>query len=193
MSRRTVGLTMVGVGALLIIIGAISLVASSGSEEVASSPTTTTTFPSSTTLPPASTPTTTSSTPTTTSTTSATTTTTTLPSPSVADFIDAYAAAVEQGDADFLFDRLLPDVTGAFGAQLCRNWIEREILALSDYQVTGDIAGPFSRTLSVGDAAIPVENYYEGQVSFTFQGQSFDAQATWVIADGQVFWVGECR
>lgn len=191
MSRRTVGLTMVGVGALLVIVGAISLITSSGSEQVASSPTTTATTPSTTTSLPAPTSTTTS-TPATTSTTSTTSTTTVAP-PSVTDFVEAYAAAVEQGDADFLFDRLLPDLTGAFGEQLCRGWIEREILALSDYEITGDITGPLSRTLSVGDTAIPVENYFEGPVSFTFQGQSFDAQAAWVIADGQVYWVGECR
>jgi uncharacterized metal-binding protein YceD (DUF177 family) len=111
----------------------------------------------------------------------------------VEDFVAAYAAATEQGDADFLFDRLLPDLRDAFGAELCRSWVEREILAVSDYQLTGAITGPSARTLSVGDTVIPVESYYEAPVSFTFQGQSFDTMANWVVEDGTVYWIGECR
>ena len=110
------------------------------------------------------------------------------------DFVAAYTVALEQGDADFLFDRLLPDLTDAFGAQLCRDLGDTgDSRAVSNYQLSGDITGPSSRTLSVSGTAIPVEDYYEGPVSFTFEGQSFETMAAWVVADGQVYWVGECR
>ena len=104
-----------------------------------------------------------------------------------------YVAATEAGDGTFLFERLLPEIRDAFGADLCRNWVNTEILAISDYTLTGDITGPSSRSLTAGDTTIAVDDYYEAPVSFTFQGQSFDGKAAWVVENGQVFWVGECR
>jgi hypothetical protein len=194
MTRRTVGWAMVAVGAILIIVGAVSLLASSGTEQAAGQGTTTTTSTASsstTTLQTKPTSTVTPTTQTPTSTTSASSTTT--PPPSVAEFVAAYATALEEADAGFLVGSLLPELTEAFGSDLCRAWVAREILGLSDYRLTGDITGPSQRTLSVGDAAIPVENYYEAPVSFTFQNQSFDAMAAWVVTGDRVFWVGECR
>ncbi len=191
MSNRTLGLGMVAIGLLMVVVGVASLGGDSPNDVATA---TTTAAPASTTAAPASTTTaapTTTSTPTTTTTTS--TTTTTAPPPSIEDFIVAYAAATESGDTGFLTDRLLPDLRTIFGEELCRNWVETEILALRAYQLTGEVSGPFARTLNVGDTAISVEQYYEAPVSFTFQGQSFDTVATFVVADGQVYWIGECR
>lgn len=203
MNRKTLGLILMGVGAVLIVAGVLSL---GGGEEdteqfaapvtVASTtttappPTTTTAPPTTTTSPPATTTTTTTTTPPTT--TTAATTTTTAP-PSIEDFIVAYAAATEGGDSTFLVDRLLPDLQDIFGAELCRTWVDREILAISGYEQTGEVSGPFSRTLNVGETSIVVEQYYEAPVRFTFSGQTFDVVATFVIRNNQVFWIGECR
>ena len=128
-----------------------------------------------------------------TTTTTTTTPTTTLPPPSIEDFIAAYAQATIDQDGAFFFDNLLPELVEIYGAELCRDRVEREILAISDYQLIGDINGPRSRTLTVGDNSFPVENYYEAQVRFTFQGETFDVVATYVTRDGQVYWIGECR
>jgi len=192
-NRRTLGFTLMGLGLLMIVAGVLTL--GGGDPEPVAGPTTTTTTTTTTTAAPE---TTTTEAPTTTTTTSApttttTTTTTTEPPPSVEEFISAYATATEGGDADFLFDRLLPQLRDEFGADLCRTWVEREILAISGYQLTGEIAGPTSRTLNVGETAIPTDDYYEAPVVFTFQGQSFDTTAQWVVQDGQVYWIGVCR
>ncbi len=116
-----------------------------------------------------------------------------MPTASIEDFAAEYATATETDDVDFLFDHLYPAVRDALGADLCRNWVETEIIAISDYRITGDITGPLATTLSVAGTSIPVDQYYSAPISFTFQGQSFDGQATWVVEDGQVYWAGECR
>jgi hypothetical protein len=187
MNRRATGLVIAGIGLVMIIVGVLTM-GGSAEPDPETAATTTVAAPTTTTST-----TSTSTTTTTAPTTTTTTTTTTVPPPSVEDFVAAYTAATEQGDADFLFDTLLPDLRDAFGAELCRAWVEREILALSDYQLTGAITGPSARTLSVGDTAIPVASYYEAPVSFTFQSQSFDTVANWVIEDATVYWIGECR
>ncbi len=136
--------------------------------------------------------------PTTTSTTSTTTTTTTTttaepPPPSIEEFITAYAAATEGGDSQFLTERLLPEIRDTFGEELCRSWVDEEILLISGYTLTGEPTGPFSRSLNIADSTIEVEQYFEAQVNFMFQGGSFDTTATFVVRDGVVYWIGECR
>ena len=111
----------------------------------------------------------------------------------VENFIVAYAAATESGDADFLAGRLLPELRDVYGEDLCRSWVEREILAVSDYQLIGEITGPLARTLTVADTVISVESYYEAPVSFVFQDTSFEAVATFATVDGETYWIGECR
>jgi hypothetical protein len=201
MNRRTIGLAMVGVGLVMIIAGVLTLggddpepVASPTTTTAAPAATTTTTAAATTTVAPTTTTSTTTTTTTTTTTaTTSTTTTTTTPPPSVEEFIAAYAAATEAGDADFLFERLLPQLRDAFGSDLCRAWVEREIVAISGYQLTGTVSGPQDRTLTVGETSIPTSEYYEGPVAFTFQGEPFDTTAQWVVQDGRVYWIGVCR
>ncbi len=200
MSRRTIGFAMAGVGLLLMIVGFLSRGGSSTPEPEAGATTTSTTAAPTTTTPTTATSTTTTTNaPTTTNTTSSTatttttTTTTTEPPPSIEQFVTDYVAATESGDGGFLFDRLLPEIRDTLGADLCRSWVNSEILAISDYKLTGNITGPSSRSLTAGDSTFAVDQYYEAPVSFTFQGQSFDSKAAWVIQDGEVYWVGECR
>jgi hypothetical protein len=195
MNNRLLGTGLVVVGVALIILG---LVLRGGSTEadVEAAPTTV----ASMTAPPPSTTVTTVSTPETTTTVAPTTTTTTMPPttttvppPSIEAFIEEYAAATESGDEGFLFERLLPGVVDVLGADTCRGFVANEITLISDYRLTGMVSGPFSRSLNVGATQISVDDYYEAPVSFTFQGQSFDATATFVAVDGLIYWIGECR
>ncbi len=97
------------------------------------------------------------------------------------------------GGVDFLFDRLLPGIPEVLGPDTCLLWIETEVLALSDYTAIGDVSGPSSRTLTLGETTVTVDQHFEVPVRFSFQGQSFDTVAAFAVIDGQVFWIGECR
>ena len=194
MNHRLLGTGLIVVGVALIILG---LVTRGGSAEVEIEAAPTTVASTTAPLPP--TTVTTSPIPPTTATIAPTTTTTvaptttTVPPPSIEEFIDAYAAATESGDEGFLIERLFPGVVDALGVETCRNFVGSEITLISDYRLTGLVSGPFSRSLNVGEVQINVDDYYEAPVSFTFQGQSFDATATFVALDGLVYWIGECR
>lgn len=203
MSNRILGIGLLVVGVALIIIGLVwrgGTSAGVGIEATATTGVSATTTPTSTAAPAPTTVTTAPAPPPTTATTSTTTTTSTppttttaVPPPPVEEFIAEYAAATESGNADFLFERLLPGIVDVLGADLCRGFVENEITAISDYRLTGMVSGPFARSLNVGDAQISVDDYYEAPVSFTFQGQSFDATATFAAVGGLVYWIGECR
>jgi hypothetical protein len=154
--------------------------------------TSTTTFAPSTTATQVST-TTAASTTTTSSTSTTTATTVAIPSPTVADFVDEFRTAIDAGHVDFLFDRLHPVVLATYEADLCRGYIEREILALDDYRLIGPVEGPFVRTFPSQGGEITVEQAFDAPVSFNFQGQSFDVTGGFAIEDGQVYWFTECR
>lgn len=192
MNKWILGGGLVAAGLALVVLGLASRPNSDGPTEISDaaplpSSTSTTFAVASTTLSPV---TTTSSS---TTTTLLPTTTTTTPPPSVAEFIVEYAAATEANDVGFLFDRLFPPLIDVFGPELCRGFVEREIIVISDYILIGEVAGPFTRTLNVGSTAIAVDQYFEAPVRFTFEGQSFDLTATFVALDGEVYWIGECR
>lgn len=119
--------------------------------------------------------------------------TTATPAPSVEEFVVAYAAAIEAGDGDLLFSSLLPEIVDSLGDDLCREWIEREILELRDYRLNGDIGDPAALTLVLGDVSIDVDQHVEVPVSFAFQGQTFDSIAAFAVVDDRVHWIGACR
>jgi hypothetical protein len=199
LTSRSLGIGLMVAGVALIVFGLVWRAGSSaGSEIVAPAttglspttepePTTETTArtqQSTTTAPPP---------PSTTTTANPPTTTTTAPPPSIEDFITAYAAATESANTDFLFQRLLPGIVDVLGADLCRGFVANEITAISDYRLTGAVSGPSARSLTVGDVQIDIDAYYEAPVSFTFQGQPFDATATFAVVDDLIYWIGECR
>lgn len=121
-------------------------------------------------------------------TTTAPTTSTTIPVDAIATFVTEFAALIDAGDADVLFDRLHPAVLEAQDADLCRAFIEREILELRDYRLTGDITGPVATTFG----SMTVE-MYTAPVAFTFQGTAFDGSASFALLDGEVRWFATCR
>ena len=81
-----------------------------------------------------------------------------------------------------------PAVLDLFDADLCRTFIEREILALDNYALTGDVTGP--DTQSIGDRVFEA---YTAPTSFVFQGQSFESPASFAFVDDEVRWFTNCR
>lgn len=198
-TRRTLGLSLMVLGGVLMIVAIIGLIAAGGSTAapVAASATTTeaTTVPAVTTTTPATTATTTAATtaPTMTiveTTTTSAPTTTSQPDPihAIEAFVPEFAGMIAANDVDGLFNSLHPAVLDQQDADLCRTYIEREILALVDYRLTGAVTGPNPTTF--GSTTVDV---YSGPVSFTYQGQSFDSTATFALVDGNVRWFTTCR
>lgn len=216
MNRRTLSLVLMASGGLLVIVGAVGSVASSSDDDSAigatattvnapvasTAPTTsattantptTTAAPATTPAPPTTTTSTTAPT-TTTTMTAATTTPPTTPPETVEDFLLTFAAAIANADTDFLLDRLHPVVLEQHGADLCRTFIAREILALVDYKLAGAVPAPVPKTYTTpaGSTTLPV-HYEDIPVTFTFQGQRFEATASLAIEDGTVRWFAACR
>jgi hypothetical protein len=103
------------------------------------------------------------------------------------EFVAAFGGATDADDFDFLWSRIHPAVIERAGGdeELCRAWVEREILALGDY-----------RLLEVVDGPVPfgeLENVYTVAISFTFEGESFDGIGQYVAVDGRFLWLGQCR
>jgi hypothetical protein len=111
----------------------------------------------------------------------------------VEDFIETYAAAIAAGDVDFLFDRLHPAVVGGFGSELCRSWIESEILQFTSYTMTGPADGPYDQSFTTPVGTGIIENAFVAPITFTFQGQSFDTDAGFALVDAEMHWLGLCR
>ena len=109
------------------------------------------------------------------------------------DFLVAFAAAIAAGDVDYLFDRLHPAVVGGYGPELCRTWIEVEILQLVDYQLTGPVEGPVGQPFTTPAGTGTIEDAYSAPVSFVFQGQLFDVVGGFALIDSEMHWLGECR
>ncbi len=104
-----------------------------------------------------------------------------------------YVEAIESGDVDFLVERLHPAVTGGFGPDLCRSWIEAEILQLRDYEITGPIDGPHDQTFTSPAGEGTIENVFSVPTSFTFQSQQFETDAGFALVDTVMHWLGQCR
>lgn len=194
--RRAVGNVLMAAGATLALVGVIGWVTDGGGDTVAATtqPTTSTQVTSTTDAPTTTGPPTTTTQPSTTSTTEATTTTsqptttTVAAGEAIAGFVGAFAAWIADGDVDALMAALHPAVIEASGEDLCRAFVEREILALVDYRLAGEVTGPRSATFGSGSI-----DMYEAPISFTFQGAAFDDTAQFAFVDGDVRWFATCR
>jgi cytoskeletal protein RodZ len=201
MSGRTLGTAMMALGAVVALVGVIGWATSGGYDTEPVAATTTTSEAPSTTAPntatTASAPTTQDATTTTVSATTSQATTTTAPQTTtttvsatdvIAAFVPAFAQAIADGDVDGLMATLHPAVIAAGGEELCRAFVEREILELMDYRLTGEVTGPRSATF--GSASVEM---YEAPIAFTFQGAAFDDTAQFTLVDGEVRWFATCR
>ena len=175
-------------GGIVAVMGLIGMITSGdgGIREVAS--------PTTTTIEDIKTTTTTSVATTTTSqvvttTTSEVTTTTTLDAAAgIEAFVEEFAATIEREDVDSLLATLHPAVLETFDEEICRTFIENEILLLGDYRLTGEPDGPNRQT--IGSFTVDM---YTGPVAFTFQGQDFESDASFAIEQTGVTWFTECR
>jgi hypothetical protein len=187
MSRRVVGVAVMTLGVVLVAAAvAIAMSRVSDSEPVAASTTSSagtgsTSGPSSTTTAPAAT------------TSSSLPTTTTLQSETVAEFVDAFAAALVNRDADFVMSRLHPDVVEAYPEGTCQAWVADQIMALSDYRMTGGVTGPTDKTVTIAGRQVTFTDVYSAPVSFTFGGQDFQSSADFILLEGLVYWLGVCE
>jgi hypothetical protein len=188
---------MIGFGVILVLVGVVGLLTGGSEDESVAVPSTQTTEPPATTPPATDSPSTTTTaqpqTTTSSSTTLPTTTTTTLPPESIDDFVLAFREALDADDLDFVFSRLHPAVIEDYGQDLCRTWTEREILALEEYQITAPYSELGETTMNLPGGAVPVDELFEVPISFVFQGQFFEDNASYAREAGVVYWLGNCR
>jgi hypothetical protein len=194
--RRWIGPILTGLGVLLIAAGFLAgggtEPAAAGTSTTEPSTTTSTVADTTTTVAPVAT-TTTSPVETTTSTTEPPTTTTTVATETVEEFVEAFSAALESGDREFVGDRLHPVVYEGWGEDLCGAWIDREIMTLSDYTLVQVTSGPGDATVTTPNGSVSVANVSAADVTFSFQGQSFESVGSFASIDGIMYWLGQCR
>jgi hypothetical protein len=197
MNRAQIGRVMIGFGVILVLVGVVGLLTGGSEDESVAAPSTQTTEPPATTPPATDSPSTTTTaqpqTTTSSSTTLPTTTTTTLPPESIDDFVVAFREALDADDLDFVFSRLHPAVIEDYGQDLCRTWTEREILALEEYQITAPYSELGETTMNLPGGAVPVDELFRVPISFVFQGQFFEDNASYAREAGVVYWLGNCR
>lgn len=111
----------------------------------------------------------------------------------VDEFVEAYTAAIGSRDETFLAERLHPTVVDGYGIELCRSWIEREILEFSNYQLTAAAEGPRDISFAMPDGRVVIPDTFTAPVTFVFGGQSFDAEASFAAIEGELYWLGQCR
>ena len=195
MNRERVGLIVGIVGLILVVVGIVGSLGSGDDSEAITAAVSTTAVTESATEAAVTTQATATTVIVTTTTTppASTTTTTTVEVESVEDFVELFASAIAGDDVDFLFDRLHPASVGGFGPDLCRNWIENEIVTLENYQLTSDMAGPHDQSFTTPAGTGTIENAYSADVSFSFQGQLINGEAGFALIVGVMHWLGQCR
>ena len=134
-----------------------------------------------------------------TTTTTLATTTTSQPDPTstvgvfdevaaVEEFIDGFAAAIESGDSEFLFERLHPAVKATYEEEACREHIEARVLSREDYRQEGPVVGPFDAEFG----EFPITSY-EALVNFEIDGDPIEETAVFSLTEGVVRWFAECN
>lgn len=192
MSRKALGASLMGLGALLI-IAAVAVAVGSGGGDPEAVDTTSTTAPASTTTLGERTTTSQATTTSAPTTTLATTTTTADATSLVEGFIVDLGDAISSGDTDAVFSSLHPDIVEGFGSDVCRNWVETQIMALVDYRSAGNASGPTPGSLQTPNGVIVFDERFSVPISFTFNGQDLETTADFVILDGEVYFTGTCE
>lgn len=195
MSKRTLGLSLMAVGLALVVTAIVLGAADASGGEPQAAETTSTVGSQRTTGPRTSTSlrTTSSTLRPTTSTSSPSTTSTTQPAETVEEFVGSFASALATEDRTFVLNRLHPDVLAAYPAGTCETWVDDEVMALSDYRLTGDPSGPLDKNVTIAGQQVTIPDVYSAPVSFTFRGQDFDSSADFSLIDGVVYWLGICE
>lgn len=188
MSRKALGIVLIGVGGVLVVVAVALALWDPADGGLATGSTSTTAAGPATTLV---TPTTSLLTPTTA--TPAASTTAPVAQEGIAEFVEAFAAALAAGDQGFVMERLHPAVIAGYTLETCQTWVSTEVMALSDYGLTGDPTGPVDKSLVIAGETVTIDDVYTAPVGFTFSGQSFDSVADFAVVDGLVRWLGTCE
>jgi hypothetical protein len=199
------GIVLMVIGLVVVLIGGVGW-ALSGDDTTQDAAATTSTIVETTTSTPSTTASaadttstsatssTTTSTSTTESTSSTSSTSTSPDDPeTVEEFVEEFSEALEDGDREFVLERLHPVVIDGWGAELCETWVDTEIMALSDYTLVSVNEGPVTRTVNTPAGAQQVENFFDASVTFTFEGQDFEASGSFALVDSDMYWLGQCR
>ncbi len=186
---RRLGQGLTALGVVIVLVGLAGMLLTDDGGTPTAAPTTSTS-PTPTTSPAS---TTVAETTVTTTSSTSTTTTTAVQSESVEDFMVLFGLAIAAGDVEFLLDRLHPAAVGGFGIDLCRSWIEAEILQLDDYRLTGPVEGPRDQSFTTPSGTGTIQDAYSAPVSFIFQGQLFNAEGGFALIDTTMHWLGQCR
>jgi len=107
--------------------------------------------------------------------------------------VEDYAQALEDGDREFIRERLHPVVIDGWGEDLCEAWIDREVMGLSNYVLVSVDRGPVLQTVDTPNGAVEVEDFFSGSVTYTYQGQDFEGGGSFALIDTTMFWLGQCR
>lgn len=197
--RAWLGPGLMAAGVLLVVVALVGLFSSSGaSTGVATAstiapPTSSSPAPTSTTEPVLATTATSTTAATTTTAPATTTTTTTTPAETPEDFAAAFAAALASGDVEFVWSRLHPAVREGWGEELCRAWVEREIMQLSAYTLVSVTGGPVAIRFDTPAGRVTVSDVYDAVVRFQFQGEALSAEVDYALVGRQMHWLGQCR
>lgn len=116
-----------------------------------------------------------------------------MPAETVEEFISAFSAALANGDEPFVQDRLHPQVIEGYGEELCRAWVTREIMALSEYELVSVDDGPQTRTYAFTNGSQTVTDVFDATVSFNFSGQAFTDTTNVALVENKMHWLGQCR
>lgn len=107
-------------------------------------------------------------------------------------FAAAYASATEAGDVEFLFERLHPVVIASSDEATCRAFVEREIVQITGYRLTGPIEQTV-QTFDIAGSQVTVDPLFRVEATFTFQGQEVTDTALFAPVDGELRWFSVCR
>ncbi|MCI0426243.1 MAG: hypothetical protein L0Z49_07310 [Actinobacteria bacterium] len=121
------------------------------------------------------------------------TTTTTVALETLTEFVDRFRAALDADDLGFVFSRLHPQVIAGFGDALCRAWVDREILVLEEYELTGEPGPVGEQQVETPAGDLPVADVFTAPIRFIFQGQTFESEGSFAYFDGLIYWMGQCR
>lgn len=106
-------------------------------------------------------------------------------------FLAAFVTAFREGDADFLLDRLHPEVIELFGEEQCRRWVETFADPTFDI-VPSEITGPEGWTWVVDGVSTPIEDAFTVTADFTRQGETAEQVSHFALVGGVQHFFSDC-
>ena len=110
----------------------------------------------------------------------------------VDEFIAAFDTALKSGDLDFVYDRLHPVTTDAFGTDVCRAFVDSQFSLASALVMAGAAVGPDDVDKFIAGKNYTVPDRFTAEVTLTFQGQDFPLTGEYALVDGEMRWLSDC-